>query len=103
MVPNPPPEKEMVRTEGVGEPQMATIVLRSRGDKARDILRMRRVYGILISEPGDDRFAFYIIERDRGYRFEFPNDTTSISKELQERLEEVVGIGNVIIEPITFQ
>jgi DNA polymerase-3 subunit alpha len=103
MIPTPPPEKEMVTTEGIDEPQMATIVLRSRGDKARDILRMRRVYGILISEPGNDRFAFYIIERDRGYRFEFPNDTTSISKELQERLEEVVGVGNVIIEPITFQ
>jgi DNA polymerase-3 subunit alpha len=101
--PPSPPEKGMSTPEEASESQMATIVLRSTGDKARDILRLRRVYGILISEPGNDRFAFYVIERDRGYRFEFPNDTTSISKELQIRLENVVGDGNVIVEPITFQ
>jgi DNA polymerase-3 subunit alpha len=102
IIPSPPPKKVSITKEETREPQMATVVLRSMGDKARDILRMRRVYGILISDPGNDRFAFYIIERDRGYRFEFPNDTTSISKELQLRLEEVVGEGNVIIEPITY-
>jgi len=101
--PPSPPEKVMSTPEEASESQMATIVLRSTGDKARDILRLRRVYGILISEPGNDRFAFYVIERDRGYRFEFPNDTTSISKELQARLENVVGDGNVIVEPITYQ
>jgi hypothetical protein len=58
---------------------------------------------MLISYPGDDRFAFYVIERKRGYRFEFPNDTTLINDELRARLETLVGTENIIIEPITFQ
>jgi DNA polymerase-3 subunit alpha len=103
IIPQLPPEKKPITLEENREPQMVTIVLRSMGDKVRDILRMRRVHGILISEPGNDRFAFYVIERDRGYRLEFPNDTTSISNKLQARLEEVVGEGNVIVEPITYQ
>ena len=66
---------------------MVTVVLRSMGDKERDILRMRRIYGMLISEPGDDRFAFYVIERNRGYRLEFPSDTTDFSDDLKARLD----------------
>ena len=80
---------------------MVTVVLRSLGDKARDILRMRRIYGMLISYPGNDKFGFYVIERNRGYRLEFPNDTTNISGELRSRLESLVGVENVIVEPIT--
>jgi DNA polymerase-3 subunit alpha len=101
--PSLPQEKEPVDGDETREPQMITIVLRAMGDKPRDILRMRRIYGMLISYPGNDRFAFYVIERDRGYRFEFPNDTTSFSDELLARLEDVVGEGNVIFEPITYQ
>ena len=58
---------------------------------------------MLISYPGNDRFAFYVIERNRGYRLEFPNDTTNINGELRSRLENLISIENVIIEPITFQ
>ena len=95
------PEKEEPRKKG--NPQMVTLVLRSLGDKEWDILRLRRVYGTLISEPGDDRFAFYMIERERGYRLEFPNDTTSLTDGLRNRLEELLGKENVIVEPITIQ
>jgi len=82
---------------------MVTVVLRSMGDKARDKLRLRRVHGMLISFPGRDHFAFYIVERERGYRIEFPNDTTGINDELLARLEQVIGKENVIVEPITYQ
>ena len=84
-------------------PQMVTVVLRSMGDRARDILRMRRIHGTLISYPGNDRFAFYVIERSRGYRLEFPNDSTNASSEMLDRLQGVVGKENVIVEPITYQ
>ena len=84
-------------------PKMITVVLRTLGDKERDILRMRRIYGMLISEPGQDRFAFYVIEHNRGYRLEFPSDSTSLSKQLQSKLENLVGLENVIVEPITLQ
>jgi DNA polymerase-3 subunit alpha len=104
--PVPPRQPQKVEApEGVdkaGAPQMVTIVLRSTGDKDRDILRMRRIYGILISSPGNDRFAFYMIERNRGYRLEFPSDSTEFNSGLRATLEEIVGVGNVIVEPITY-
>ena len=82
---------------------MLTIVMRSLGDKERDILRMRRVYGMLISDPGPDRFAFYVIERNRGYRLEFPSDTTYLTDDLMKKLELLMGKDNIILEPITLQ
>jgi hypothetical protein len=81
--------------------QMLTIVLRPSGDKIRDQLRLRQVYGTLISYPGVDRFAFQIYERGRGYRIEFPNFTTHFCPELLERLKRFVGQENVRVEPLT--
>ena len=80
---------------------MLTIVMRSLGDKERDILRMRRVYGMLISDPGPDRFAFYVIEKNRGYRLEFPSDSTHLTDQLMKKLEFLMGKDNIILEPIT--
>lgn len=100
----PPLEEEALSLLAAdGSPRMLTVVLRSLEDRARDILRMRRIHGMLISYPGKDRFAFYVIERNRGYRLEFPNDSTSMSEELISRLELVVGKENLIVEPITIQ
>ena len=97
------PPEPAGQVERKGAPQMLTVVMRSLGDKERDILRMRRVYGMLISDPGPDRFAFYVIERSRGYRLEFPSDTTHLSDDLRRRLENLMGAENVIVEPITIQ
>jgi hypothetical protein len=83
-------------------PKMVRVVLRSSGDRARDILRIRRIYGMLISYPGSDRFAFYVIENGRGYLMEFPNDTTGLNEELSARLSNIVGVENVQVEPITY-
>ncbi|MDH5607652.1 MAG: OB-fold nucleic acid binding domain-containing protein, partial [Anaerolineae bacterium] len=96
-------KRPMERTPDGRQPQMVTIVLRSMGDKVRDILRMRRIHGMMISYPGHDRFAFYMIEHSRGYRMEFPNDTTEYNEELRARLEDIVGSENIMTEPITFQ
>jgi DNA polymerase-3 subunit alpha len=103
-VPPRQPEKDIPSEapEKTGTPQMITVVLRSTGDKDRDILRMRRIYGLLISSPGTDRFAFYMIERSRGYRLEFPSDSTDFNPGLRAALEDIVGVGNVITEPITY-
>ena len=83
--------------------KMITVVIRNSGDQARDNLRLRRLHGLLISYPGNDRFAFYVVELNRGYQLEFPNDTTQISSELLSRLEQIVGSENVITEEITYQ
>ena len=82
---------------------MLTVVLRSTGDKTRDVLRLRRIHGIISSYPGNDRFAFHVFERGRGYLLEFPNDSAGINPELVQRLSSLIGSENVRIEPITFQ
>jgi len=82
---------------------MITVVLRPRADKVRDNLLLRRVFGLMISYPGNDRFAFHIFENNRGHLLEFPNLTTGMNPELMTRLNELVGPENVRVEPITFQ
>lgn len=82
---------------------MITIVLRSTGDKARDVLRIRRIHGTIMSYPGNDRFAIHVYERERGYLLEFPNFKTGLCQELVSRLNLLVGSENVRVEPITFQ
>ncbi len=84
-------------------PQMITVYLRASGDQTRDILRIRRIHGILISYPGNDRFAFYVVESGRGYVLEFPNFTTGVCDDLLNRLKDLLGVENVRAEPITFQ
>jgi DNA polymerase-3 subunit alpha len=82
------------------ELHMITVVLRQGLDKVRDNLRLRQCYGILISYSGHDRFALQIFERNRGYRIEFPNYTTTFCPELVARLGSIVGADNVIVEPL---
>ena len=83
--------------------QMVTCVLRSMGDKTRDVLRLRRIHGTVMSYPGNDRFAIHVFERGRGYLVEFPNFTTGVCPELVAKLQFLVGSENVRVEPITFQ
>ncbi|RPI25029.1 MAG: DNA polymerase III subunit alpha, partial [Chloroflexota bacterium] len=82
---------------------MITVIMRSTGDKTRDVLRMRRVHGMASTYPGIDRFAFRVFERSRSYLVEFPNFTTRYCPELISRLNFLVGAENVTVEPITFQ
>ncbi len=97
------PPRPTPRGSGDRVPRMVTIYLRSKGDKARDILVIRRVHGALISYPGGDRFAFYVFEGRSGYLLDFPNDSTDLSEDLVARLEEMVGANNYRVEPITLQ
>ena len=82
---------------------MITVILRPRTDKVRDNLLLRRVFGLMISYPGNDRFAFHIFENGRGHLLEFPNLTTGMNTELMAHLAGLVGPENIRIEPITFQ
>lgn len=83
--------------------RMITIVLRPSGDNLRDNVRLRQIYGTLITYPGKDRFAFQVYEGGRGYRIEFPNFTTNLCPELLERLKQLVPPENLRTEPLTFQ
>ena len=83
--------------------KMITIILRSGQDKVRDNLRIRQIYGTLITYPGKDRFAFHVFERSRGYLIEFPNFTTRVCPELLRRLKAFLPVDEVRVEEITFQ
>ena len=82
---------------------MITVVMRSSGDKTRDVLRVRRIYGLVMSYPGNDRFAFHVFERGQGYLVEFPNFTTGYCSELVVKLQQLVGAESIRIDKITFQ
>lgn len=101
---DPPPAHSLhTGTHAEMPPRMITVVIRPSGDKTRDALRLRRIHGTLISFPGEDRFALYVVERGRGYVLEFPNFTTGICDELLAQLKKMVGSENVRLEEITIQ
>jgi DNA polymerase-3 subunit alpha len=77
--------------------------LRSGQDKVRDNLRIRQIYGTLITYPGKDRFAFHVFERSRGYLIEYPNFTTQVCPELLSRLKSFIPADQLRVEEITFQ
>jgi DNA polymerase-3 subunit alpha len=92
-----------VKTVESDDIQMVTVVLRSSSDKTRDVLRLRRIHGTLMSYSGKDRFALHVFEFGRGYLVEFPNFTTGVCPELISKLKLLVGSDNVRQEKITFQ
>ncbi|MHB0967547.1 MAG: DNA polymerase III subunit alpha [Bellilinea sp.] len=83
-----------------GEIRMVKVILRSTGDKHRDVLRVRRIHGVLRSAPGRDKFALMVFEGGSRYLMEFPNETTGISTELLRTLTAMVGEGSVLVETI---
>ena len=99
----PPYLVSPVSPTGGEDVSMVTVYLRSTGDKARDVLRIRRIHGTIMSFPGNDRFAFWVYERGRGFMVEFPNDSTGLCPELLARLHDMAGADSVKIERITFQ
>jgi DNA polymerase-3 subunit alpha len=100
-LPLPPAAKAPAAAERPDRPaRIATIYLRSQGDKHRDILHIRRVHGAIISYPGGDRFVFQVFEGRSSYLLEFPNDTTDLSDELIARLEAMLGAHNIRIDDL---
>ncbi|HET9912874.1 MAG TPA: hypothetical protein VFQ13_13345, partial [Anaerolineales bacterium] len=84
-------------------PQQITIVLRSTGDRQHDRLRIKTLFGTLISFHGKDRFSFHIFEEGKGHLIDFPNDTTRVCPEVLERLKKLIGEESWRVEEITFQ
>ena len=99
-----PPQPERVGNIILDEDStyLITVILKNQGDTMRDKLRLRQVYGTLISYPGGDRFVFQIIENDRAHLLEFPNASTKASKALIKQLRDMVGRENVQVEKYLF-
>jgi DNA polymerase-3 subunit alpha len=84
-------------------PRMLTVILRSSGDKDRDVRLLRCVYGAVKSSPGRDRFAFHVFENGRRFLLEFPNETTGINPEVMGKLVKFAGEENIRIDPLPIQ
>jgi hypothetical protein len=82
------------------KPRMVTAVLHTSGDKRRDHRRLQRLYGLLRSCPGKDRFSLMIHEGGHNFLVEFPNNTTGITTELLRKVSELIGEENVRVTPI---
>ncbi len=107
--PSPPQESESPSPERIGSitleedsTYLVTVILKNRGDTMRDKLRLRQVYGTLISYPGKDRFAFQIVENEISHLLEFPNASTKITKALLNQLRDMLGRENVQVEKYLF-
>ncbi len=86
--------------EDTSQPRMLKIILRSTGDKNRDIRRLHRVHGLLHACPGKDRFSFLIFENGHYFLMEFPNNTVEVSTTLCHKVADLVGEENVQVEQI---
>ncbi|NPV86487.1 MAG: DNA polymerase III subunit alpha [Anaerolineae bacterium] len=91
----PLPGEQHVDLEVGQGARFLTVVLHASGDKERDVRRMRRIHGLLLSNPGKDRFAFLLYDGSACYQIDFPNYTTGISEDLVEKLCGMVGSDNV--------
>lgn len=98
-----PPPKPASEAREERPAQMLSITLKANGDRIRDQLKIQRIFGLLITHPGNDHFAFYVFEGSKSYLVEFPNYTTHVHDELLAALQEISGVESVQVEPIIYQ
>ena len=73
------------------------IILQGSGSKEKDTRKLRSIYGILTSTPGNDRFTFMCKENGNSYRIDFPNDSTEVNESLINQIRGMVGDANVSV------
>jgi DNA polymerase-3 subunit alpha len=75
----------------------------SRGpDTEQTIQRLGKVYDLLLSFEGEDRFSLYVENGSQGRMLiSFPNNTTGHCVELEQQLRALLGAGKVRVEPLT--
>jgi len=85
--PSPPPARTVRVT-----------LTRSR-EQARDVQTLRKVHGLLVTHPGQDRFIIRLTGGvSKPVELAFPNDTTHYCPELTRQLAAIVGAGAVQVE-----
>jgi DNA polymerase-3 subunit alpha len=92
--------KETTSIQPDVEPRMVIITIQSSGDKIRDVRRLRRIHGMLVSCPGKDHFTFHVHENNRFFLLDFPNESIGLSSDLLGKLVTLVGENNVRVETI---
>ena len=79
------------------KPRCIHITMDTCGDKEKDIRRLERIHGILLSRPGRDHFAFRIKENGAWFEIDFPNYTTGLTDALIHKLQGLLGDHNIDI------
>jgi DNA polymerase-3 subunit alpha len=94
LVAAPPP----ILTQGIEEDQdeskparLITVYLRTSDDLERDRRRIRHIFSIFISNPGQDRFQLLIHEGGQGNVLDFPNFTTNINNKILASVKNLLG------------
>ncbi|NMA11849.1 MAG: DNA polymerase III subunit alpha [Chloroflexi bacterium] len=88
---DPPPQKNKSR--------LLTLIFDSVGNDDKDavIRQIQRVHGMAVSCPGEDRFAFLILEGGEVNLIEY-SEETRICPELLNAIEQEIGKENILIE-----
>ncbi len=85
------PKKSTGHSTGDEAVKRIVVTLHTTGNQELDKRRIRRVYDTFVSHPGEDRFAFVIMESDGGrVELDFVNDTTHYCDDLQRQLFKFV-------------
>jgi DNA-directed DNA polymerase III PolC len=80
-------------------PARCLVIHFDRGDdQKKDQSRLRRVYEILTSFPGDDRFIIVIHDSDDEYELEFPQNTTAYSDKLVAYLSKWIDVDRLELQ-----
>jgi len=83
--------------------RVITLVMRASDDRQRDIRKLKKLQGFLLSHPGSDHFIVEVIDSGQVTVLDFPNSSTHITNELMEQLEEMLGYGNIRVSPVVLQ
>ena len=79
-------------------PSTLHITLKRTGNDSADWQRLEKLHQVLKADPGADEFIVYIEDTGRKrIQLSFPNERTHNSAGLRERVENIVGIGNLRI------
>jgi DNA polymerase-3 subunit alpha len=90
-----------VRQEVLKEPQCRHVMINvnQSGDADRDVEYLRRIVDILKSYPGREKVSLTVLSDGEETNLEMPNITVDYCPELAGELSEMVGEGNLRLEP----
>jgi hypothetical protein len=90
-----------VRQEVLKEPQPRHVLIdiNQSGEGEKDVECLHRVMDILKSYPGQDRVSLIVLGDGEMTNLEMPNITVNYCPDLVGELSDIVGAGNLRLEP----
>jgi DNA polymerase-3 subunit alpha len=88
--PAPAPSSGEAVEQADDAPLQLRVFVERCGDPERDRRRLQRIYGTLISHPGQDRFSVTLVEGSRLVEVDFPDETTDYTS-VADKLTDILG------------